>query len=113
MGRVVGVHNDLGVQELWSKFLNCAHHYKQLLLGGGVVLLSLIKCLVSIINDIRLLVSSLPQNHFNRMVASITRNLERKVPIGMLDDGGSDESLFYPMKCFKTPISKNKWGIFG
>jgi len=107
-GRVVGVHNDLRAQEIWTKFLNCVHHRKQLLLGGGVVLLSLIKCLASIINDIRLLVSSLPQNYRSHMVTSITHNLKGKAPVGRLDDGG----LFYPMKCFKTLIWKNKSDIF-
>ena len=71
--------------------------------------MSLIKLVASIIDDIRLLVSLLPQNCLKHMVASITHNLERKAPIGQFDDGGSDKSLFYPVKCFKILISKNKW----
>jgi len=62
---VVGVHNNLRAQEIWSKFLNCKHHHKQLLLSGSVVLLSLIHCLISIVDDIRLLVLLLPQNRPN------------------------------------------------
>ena len=68
--------------------------------------MSLIKCLTNIIDDIRLLVLSLPQNRPNRMGTSIIHNLERKAPIGQFDDGGSNEGLFYPVKCFKTLISK-------
>ena len=75
-GGVIGVHNNLRAQVIWLKFLNCAHHRKQLLRSGGVVLLSIIKCLGSIIDDIRLFVSSLSQNYPNRMVASITHNLK-------------------------------------
>ena len=95
-GAVVSVHNDLRAQEIWLKFLNCIHHRKQLLPGGSVVLLSLSKGLTSIVDDIRLLVPLMAQNRPNRVVTSITHNLERKAPIGQLDDRGGDEGLFNP-----------------
>jgi len=110
---MVSAHNDLGAPEIWLKFLDCIHHHKHLLLSGGIVLLSLVKCLTSIIDDIRLLVSLLPQNHSNGMVTSIKHNLKRKAPIGRLDDWGCDDSVFYPVKRFKRLINKNKWDIFG
>jgi len=55
---VVDVYNHFGSKEAGSKFLNYIYHREQLLLGG-VVLLSFIKSLASIIGDIWILVSSL------------------------------------------------------
>ena len=84
------------------------HHRKQLLLDGGVVSLGLINCLASIRDDIRLLVSSLPQNHLERMITSIRHNLERKAPIRRLNDRGGDEGRFDPIKILRHSLLKTK-----
>ena len=86
---------------------------KKLLLSGGAVMLSLINCFYSIIDDVRLLGCLLSQNCPNSMVTIITHKVERKGLIKQLDDGGGVESLFYLVKRFKTLINKNKWNIFG
>ena len=59
-----------------------------------ILLLSLVECLARMVNNIGLLIFSLPHDHPSRMVTSIAHNLERKAPIGWLDDVGGDEGLF-------------------
>jgi len=78
---MVGVCNDLGAQYLGSKLLNCIHYYKQLFLNSGVILLSLVKCLAHIIDDIGLLVIPLPQHSSKRMVTYITYALKCKTSL--------------------------------
>jgi len=102
-----------GAQEIRPEFLNSKDNRKELLLDGCVVLLGLIECLASIIDNIGLLVSSLPQNHSNRIITCITHNFKWKTPIGQLNNWSSDESLFNPVKSLKTLIRKDEWGIFG
>jgi len=58
--RMIGVDNHLGAQKIRPKFLNGKDNRKELLLGGCVILLGLIECLPSIIDNVGLLVSSLP-----------------------------------------------------
>ena len=67
---------------------------------------------LALIDDIRLPISLLPQNHPNRMITNITHNFEKKDPIGRINDKGRIEGLFDHVKSLKTLISKNKGGIF-
>jgi len=110
--RVFEVYDDLRGQKVWLKFFNCVDHCEQLLFGGSVVLLSPVECTASIVDNTRILVLPLPQDHPDHMVISTAYNLERNVPIRRLDDGCSDKSFFEPVKCFKTLVSKNKRVIF-
>jgi len=59
--RTVGVDNHLGAQVIRPRFLNGKDNHKGLLLGGCIILLGLIEHLASIVDNIRLLVSSLPK----------------------------------------------------
>ena len=54
---MVNVHNYFGAKKRRAKFLHCVHDYKQFLLCSGVVLLSLIQCPASIVDDYRFLIS--------------------------------------------------------
>jgi len=92
---MIGVDNHLRAQEIELKFLNGKYNRKELLLSGYIILLGLIECLASIIDNIRLLVSSLPQNCPNRTI-SVTHYFEWKSPIGLLNNGSGNESLFNP-----------------
>jgi len=58
---MISVDNLLGAQEIRPKFFNGKDNRKEFLLDGCVILLGLIKCLASIIDNIGLLVSSLPK----------------------------------------------------
>jgi len=107
------VDNHLGAQEIRLKFLNGKDNYKELLLSGCVILLVLIKCLASVIDNIGLLVTSLTKNRPNCIITSITHNFEWKTLIGRLNNRSGNESSFNPVKILKTLIRKDEWGIFG
>ena len=79
--RMVSVYNYFGVIEIWANVLHCIIDCKQLLLGSGVVLLSLIQRSTSIVDDHGLLVSTLPQNCPHHMVVGITHDLKGEISI--------------------------------
>jgi len=110
---MISVDNHLGAQEIRPEFLNGKDNRKELLLGGCVILLGLIECLASIIDNRGLLVPSLPKNSPNCIITYITHNFERKTPIGRLNNASGNESLFNLIKSLKTLIRKDELGIFG
>ena len=111
--KVVNLRNDLGAQQVGVELLNYINHRNQLIFSYSVIQLSVIKCLASIVDNIRLFVLALPQHRLYRMATSIAHHPGWRAPIRRLDDGGRYASLFYPTKYLKTLISTHKWGIVG
>ena len=98
-GDVISVHYDLEAQKKKDSLLNCIHCHKQLLFR---IRLSLAKCLAGSVDHIQLIVLFQPQHCLNCVGTSIEDNLEVKIAIWQLDDGGKNKSPFNLTKCLKT-----------
>src|SRR3954463_5431527 len=58
-GSMVSMNNNFRIDNILPKLIRSKHHYQEFLLGSSIVLLSTIKCLAGIVDDIQLLVDPL------------------------------------------------------
>src|SRR3954465_1914385 len=58
---MISMNNTFRINNILPKLITRKHHYQEFLLGSSIILLSTIKCLAGIVDNIQLLVNPFPK----------------------------------------------------
>src|SRR3954470_16949402 len=81
---MASMNNNFRINNILPKLITSKHHCQEFLLGSSIILMSTIKCLAGIVDDIHLLVNPLSLNSSNSKITSITHNFKGKIPVRWL-----------------------------
>src|ERR1041385_1618608 len=107
-GSMVSMNYNFRINNIRSKLITSKHHCQEFLLGSSIILLSTIKCLAGIVDDIQILVNPLSYNSSNSKITSITHNFNGQIPVRWLYYRSSYQGFLKNFKSFLTIFIKYK-----